>query len=171
MKKRALRWGVVACSLVLGALAARVASADGGSTRLTGKSVSAVVSVSGPGPDSTAQTTWADLPDAVVTVKVPGAWSSALLDIRLSADFVFAIPTGARAQIRVLVDGAEVAPGPLHIDRSAGYAYNPSLQSLERTASVGPGSHTVQLQAEVCDCGTALSMTDWTLTVERARSS
>jgi hypothetical protein len=170
MKKHTLRWSAVVCSLALGALAAQVALADGGSTTLTGKSVSAIVSVSGPGPDSTAQTTWADLPDAVATVKVPSAWSGALLDIRLSADF--AAPFAyLRAQIRVLVDGAEVAPGPLHITRDGASADVPMLESMERAVLVGPGPHTVKLQAQVCDCGGALSMTNWTLTVERARSS
>jgi hypothetical protein len=77
---------------------------------------------------------------------------------------------GARAQIRVLVDGAEVAPGPLHIDRDSGFAYLPPTGVARAPHQSDPVPHTVQLEAEMCDCA-ALSMTDWTLTVERARSS
>jgi hypothetical protein len=171
VKRHSFRAAAVAGALLLGATVAQIALADGGSTTLTGRGPSAIVVVSGPGPDSVAQTNWTDLPDAVATVKVPSGWSAAILDIRLSADFTMGANYG-RGQIRVLVDGTEVAPGPLHISGDSASFDVPQLGSLERSTSVGPGSHTIKVQAQMCDCGDAdLSMTNWTLTVERARSS
>lgn len=119
---------------------------------------------------STASTSYVNLPGASVDMPVPGGESAVLL-IRFSGE------SRCTAQlwctVRVLVDGVEAQPAAgtdfafESNDSSGGDVYE--SHSMDRTAAVGAGNHTVQVQYARQGTSGTFFLDDYSLTVERAK--
>jgi hypothetical protein len=137
--------------------------------KATGRSISAVSAVTSSGVTTVtvpSGVTWANLPGATAKVTVPANWKSALIISTLNAD---GFCTGGQCQARIVIDGrvANPAPGP----RQAFFVGQRNC-TIVRSLTIGPGTHTVSVQAGIRGAiGGLVEFDDWSLTVERARSS
>ncbi|GAC1406790.1 MAG: hypothetical protein NVSMB64_12880 [Candidatus Velthaea sp.] len=119
--------------------------------------------------------TFTNVPAMITTITVP-AFKRAVLVARFSAETACVGRDTTWCSIRILVDGAEASP-------AAGFQYafstvNPGApggymwqgNSMDRAAEVGPGVHTINVQAATTD--TSQATTFWlgerTLVVESA---
>lgn len=117
--------------------------------------------------NSTADTTWYDLPTATTTVDLP--YAAGLLTARFTAESM--CTGGDYASIRILLDGTELTPASetdQAFDSSDGAtetAFSWESHAMERfTTDVVSGSHTVTVQWN-SGC-TEFRIDDWSLVVD-----
>jgi hypothetical protein len=124
-------------------------------------SVSAVkVVTNNDGQTYSSPSSWTDVDGATVTLSVSGSWTSALFSVRFAA-----LACGGLTSVHALVDGAEANPGPTTF--GFGDSCTRIADSLDGFATVGAGSHTIQVQV----MGGTITFVNWSLSVERARVS
>jgi len=112
-------------------------------------------------------TTYTDIAGASASVDVP-AGSSGLIVARFTAE-TGAIGATGYLSVRMPIDGGEANPtgaDTFSFDNT-GSPGDDDFEShaMDRSRMVGPGTHTVQLQARVT--GGSVNIDDWHLTVER----
>jgi hypothetical protein len=126
--------------------------------------------------ETSAQTTnsasYVNLPGSATTISVPSG-QSALILARFSGESACeGGPAGNWCSVRILVDGVEAQPAS-----GLDFAWDTDVasddiweaHSIDRSAVVGSGSHTVRVQWAVTNVGTTFRLDDWSLTVERSR--
>jgi hypothetical protein len=96
---------------------------------------------------------------ASTTISIPSTWPTGLVLVRFSSE------TSCQSQaptclIVVTADGANASPGAVHLSASQG------TQSMEWSARLAPGTHTVQVGWQLVGNG-FLTLGPWSLTVER----
>jgi hypothetical protein len=124
---------------------------------------------------STNSTTFVNVPGASMTIGVPSG-QRALLLIRFSAESSCQGGNfGDWCSLRIVVDGVQAHPRAglnFAFDTDAGVATNHDIwegHSMDRSITVGSGSHTVRVQWAVTNAATSFRLDDWSLTVERSK--
>jgi hypothetical protein len=115
-----------------------------------------------------------DLPGASATLDLPADVDRMLLVLRFSAESSCSGGAGSDyCPVRITVDGMEALPAA-GVDfafdgTDSGTATASSWEShaMERTLTVGPGTHTVRIQWAVTSPATTFRLDDWTLAVEK----
>jgi len=131
-----------------------------------GRNISAVTSVS-----SSSRTnlnvppnTWVNLRGASAKVTVPSGWRSALIISTLNAEGICA---GGSCKVRITIDGHVTNPAV----NPDGFLVAQRNATLVRSLTIGPGTHTVRVQAGIDGgAGGAVRVDAWSLIVETARS-
>ena len=161
LKKVALSIALVTMTLAPSAFSAVTQKAKAAAA------ITVVTEVSG---STTNSTSYVDLPGAVVAISVPTG-KKQLVQVRLSGEsycFGYAGLAYKFCTIRILEDGHEMLP-----NSGSDFAFDTNGQdddaweanSMERTISVGPGSHLIQVQYAVMDAGVNFTLDDWSLTI------
>jgi hypothetical protein len=145
----------------------------------TGKAVNQITVVTENNVSSTSSTSFADLPGASASIRVP-AGKTQLVQVRFSAESTCFGNIGlAWCSIRILADGVEMLPNvgsDFAFDSDGLDANGLPLtdyfegHSMDRTVVLGPGTHTIELQWCVTNSGLSFQLDDWTLTVTQYAS-
>lgn len=115
---------------------------------------------------SVPSTTYTNVTGATATVDVP-AGASGLIVARFTASSICG-PSGG-CNVRILIGGVEASPALVSpwdsgvTDSSVDY----EASALDRSRTVGAGSHTIQVQAARGSGTTFYDLDNWHLTVER----
>ncbi|MDQ3857833.1 MAG: hypothetical protein M3327_05205 [Actinomycetota bacterium] len=123
---------------------------------------------------ATTQRTFVDLPGARAALTLPADVNRMLLLVRFSAESSCSGGAGAQyCPVRVVVDGMEALPAAgldfAFDSTDSGSETGSSWEShaMERTTTVGPGAHTVQVQWAVTSAATTFRLDDWVLAIEK----
>ena len=123
---------------------------------------------------TTAPRTFVDLPGARTALTLPPDVDRMLLLVRFSAESACSGGAGAQyCPVRVIVDGMEALPAAGldfafdGTDSGTETASSWESHAMERTITVGPGAHTVQVQWAVTSAATTFRLDDWLLAVEK----
>jgi hypothetical protein len=168
---RIRRRPLVAMAVVAVVAAALTGTAIGLPSSDQGGIVNGVKVVRGTDLQETSSQTFVNFPDAVTTITVPSG-QRALILARFSAESsCLSAEQSGWCSVRILIGGipAEPAQGlqfkfdstPRFADDAFAYAH-----SMERSRSVGAGTHTVRVQWATRNA--RFQLDDWHLTVERA---
>jgi hypothetical protein len=170
MRRKRLQIGIavfVVAILAIGVGVALAATSAGGGA-ITAVRVKREVNAT-----TTNSTTYVDVPGTTVTMSVPSG-QHALLLVRFSAESSCDGGTaGNWCTLRVLVDGNEAQPAA-----GSNYAFDTDPgasddiwegHSMDRSAVVGAGNHTIKVQWAVTDATTTFRLDDWSLIVERSK--
>jgi hypothetical protein len=134
--------------------------------------------VRGSAPQTTMSSTFADLPGASTTIRVPSG-HRALILARFSGESYCTDGTDSIAGwcgLRIRIGNAEAEPSDasdpgtpfaFDTDPSSGDDYYEG-NSMDRSRVLGPGLHTVKVQWAVTNPSIFFWVDDWSLTVERA---
>jgi hypothetical protein len=172
--KRTIRTPLLATCLVALAGASAIASGVGvqNQTSGSGKKLVAVSSVDSPDELtlSNGYPTWTTL--LTTQVNVPSKAVKALIDasFQTSSQCIGGNP-GNWCLVRILVDGNEMNPATglgsiFDTVTASGAPSNMAAHVLQRSLTVGPGSHTVTVQATPSGDGTSMHIDDMELQVE-----
>ena len=124
---------------------------------------------------SSSSTSFVDVPGASASITVPSG-QQALILARFSAESYCndgtTGNTGNWCSARILIDGVEMQPASgfdfaFDTDGEADDYWESN--SMDRSAVVGSGSHTVKVQRAVTSAATVFRLDDWSLTVERSK--
>jgi hypothetical protein len=134
----------------------------------SGKAAAAVTVVTESEISFIGSTSFQNLPGATATITVP-AGQVQLLQAEFSADSTC---QGSFAEnfcrLQILADGTEmnpVAAGDFAYDGVGNADDFYEAHSFQRSLVLGPGKHTIQVQASVTLAGMAFYMDDWSLTL------
>lgn len=130
--------------------------------------------------ETTAQTTsstaYVNLPGATTTIGVPTG-EAAVLVARFTAESQCSGgAAGNWCSVRVLIDGVEANPAAgldFAFDSVSAAAAQDFWESnaMDRSRTVGAGTHSVVVQWAVTNAATVFRLDDWSLTVERAQKA
>lgn len=122
---------------------------------------------------TTAPLTFVNLPGASATLNLPTDANRTRLLVGFSAESACWGGSGAAyCPVRVVVDGMETLPAAGidfafdAADSGTETANSWESHAMERTLTVGPGAHTVQVQWAVTSAATTFRLDDWMLAVE-----
>jgi hypothetical protein len=134
----------------------------------TGKAVAGVTVVTESEITFIGSTSFQNLAGATATITVP-AGKVQLVEAEFTADSTC---QGAFAEnfcsVQILADGAEMAPvaaGDFAFDGVGTADDFYEGHAMQRSIVLGPGKHTIQVQASVTLSGMAFYLDDWSLTV------
>jgi hypothetical protein len=168
------RWRIGIALVVVALLAIGVGVALA-ATSSSGGPITAVKVKRETNASTTNSTTYVNLPGGSATIGVPSG-QHALLLIRFSAESSCdGGAWGDYCSVRILVDGNEAQPAAgsnFAFDTDEGVASNYDIweaNSMDRSITVGSGSHTVRVQWLVTTATTSFRLDDWSLTVERSK--
>ncbi len=144
---------------------------------VSGNSITAVKVVRGTEPVTTQATAFADVPGAATSIRVPRG-QRALVLARFSSESYCSDGTDNFAGwcgLRIMIGNAQGQPAD---DASTPFAFDSDPSgaddfyegnSMDRSRVLGPGLHTVKVQAAVTSASIFFWLDDWSLTVERVR--
>jgi hypothetical protein len=166
--KRSVKLAIaLAVAAVLG-LSAGIAVATT-TTEVSFGQINQVSQTHGPDGDSTTSTTYVNVPGGSQTITTA---TSGIVLARFSAESACRGTAGGWCSVRLLIDGQEMAPQvgsdfAFDSPTPAGYASH----SMDRSAVVQAGTHTVSIQYEVVSGATSVRLDDWSLTLESSAAS
>jgi len=139
----------------------------------SGKAVGAVTIVSGGSILQFSSTSFQNMSGATSTITVP-ANKIQLVEARISASSSCQGPSGQNwCAVRILADGTEmnpVIPGGTAFDGVGDGNDYFEDHAMQRSILLGPGGHTIQVQAAVSTSGMTFFLDDWSLTITQYNS-
>jgi hypothetical protein len=103
---------------------------------------------------------------------VPSGQSALILARFAGESYCDGGTTSNYCSVRIMIDGVEAQPAvgfDFAFDTDSASDDWWEAHSIDRSAVVGAGSHTVTVQWAVTDSGTTFRLDDWSLTVERSK--
>jgi hypothetical protein len=145
---------------------ARFVDTAEGDARYTNVAKAPIAKVATGGHFSVPSTTYTNVTGATATVDVP-AGSNGLIIARFTASSICGPSGGCR--VRILIGGVEGSPTEVSPYDTGGSDSSTEYEghAVDRSATVGPGTYTVQVQAARGTGITFFDLDNWHLTVER----
>ena len=166
--KRSVKFAGALAAAAVVALSAGIAAATT-TTVVSFGPVNQISQTSGPDGDSTTSHTYVNVPGGSQLIKTA---TSGIVLARFSAESACRGSSGGWCSVRLLIDGQEMTPAvgsdfAFDSPTAAGFASH----SMDRSAVVQAGTHTVQIQYEVVGSATSVRLDDWSLTLESSAAS
>ena len=134
----------------------------------TGKAVTAVTVLTESATTFIGSTAFRNLAGATATITVP-AGKVQLVEANFTADSSCQGSFGGNwCSVQILADGAEMGPIAIGDFAFDGVGSNDDFfeaHAMQRSILLGPGTHTIQVQAAVTLSGMSFFLDDWSLTI------
>lgn len=136
----------------------------------TGRSVAAVTVVTENADTFINSTSFQDLPGANATITIPAGKVQLVQAAYFAESSCVGEFGGNFCSLRILADGTEMSPSAFEapIDFAIDGVNADDLReghAMQRSIVLGPGTHTIQMQAAVTNSFTGLFVDDWSLTI------
>jgi len=136
----------------------------------TGAGVAKITVITETNAQTTSSTSYVPLPGATATITVP-ALKTQLVNVRFSAESYCFGSTSLSfnwCSVAVFADGVEMLPNSnfdFAFDANGNADDAWEGHAMERTAVLGPGTHTISLQWAVTNAGVTFRLDDWTMAI------